>query len=156
VTRSWFSVGIVHDVGKLTLLIGLRNEPRLELDPLLTSELNLATKVIREDDFFWVREVDRGATALDAAQLDNALFGHTLRCHDDTPFCKRSEAKCIVPTKNWKTQASVNPKLNYHEHIDTSSLAVTTVLDILVKIRANKKHEGLIPRACFISSATVL
>jgi len=81
VTRSWFSVGIVHDVGELALLVGLRNEPGLELGPLLTSELNLAAEVIREDDLFRVREVDRGATALDAAQLDSAHFGRTLMCH---------------------------------------------------------------------------
>jgi len=69
------------------LLIGL-SEPGLELGPLLTSELNLAAEVIREDDLSRVREVDRRATALDATQLDHAHFGRTLRCHNDTPFLK--------------------------------------------------------------------
>jgi len=55
------------------LLIGL-SEPGLELGPLLTSELNLAAEVIREDDLSRVREVDRRATALDATQLDHAHF----------------------------------------------------------------------------------
>lgn len=87
----------MHDVGKLTLPIGLRSEPGLELGPLLTSELNLAAEVIREDDLLRVREVDRGATALDAAQLDSALFGRTLRCHDDTPFLKDPRRNVLYP-----------------------------------------------------------
>ena len=74
------------------LLIGLRGEPGLELGPLLTSELDRAAEVVFEDDVLRVREVDRGATALNATQLDRAHFGRTLMCHDDTPFCKGPKA----------------------------------------------------------------
>jgi len=67
------------------LLIGL-SEPGLELGPLLTSELNLAAEIIREDDLFRVREVDRVATALHTAQSDHSNFESTLRYHDNTPI----------------------------------------------------------------------
>ena len=74
-----------------TLLIDLLGKPGLELGPLLTSELNLAIEVIREDDLFRVREVDRRATTLDATQLDHAHFGRTMRCHNDIPFFSSSK-----------------------------------------------------------------
>ncbi len=68
------------------LYFELLSELGLELGPLLTSELNLAAEVVFEDDLLRVREVDCGATTLNATHSDLAHFGRTLGCHDDTSF----------------------------------------------------------------------
>lgn len=107
-------------------LVGGCGELGLQVGPLLGRELHLAAEIVLQDHLRGVREVDRGAAALDAAQRDHALFGRVLLAHDDstflqgTPSCTRyCTDQELTGTSSCLSINSYNRKVKYNQYIDT-------------------------------------
>ena len=65
----------MHEAEFRSLPIGLLGELRLEVEPLILSELDLPAEVVPKDNLVRIGEVDDWAATLDATQLDGSCFG---------------------------------------------------------------------------------